>query len=88
MKKSAILILAIRQLMSASHTILYIYRIGIYSARPETWNFDRAKAPGFADRKRAHIANIALFTIDEPRELSRRSKSKFQAARSISYSCV
>jgi len=63
-----------------------MYPGDLYSARPETWNFDRAKTPGFADRKRAHIANIELFTIDEPRELSRRSKSKFQAVRSITAS--
>lgn len=36
MKKSAILIFAIRQSMSASHTILYIYRNGF-----KTWEFGK-----------------------------------------------
>ncbi len=42
--------------------------VSLYCGRPETWNLDRAKAPGFND---------------ESRELSRGPKSKFQADRSI-----
>lgn len=49
----------------------------LYHARPETWNLDRAKAPGLNDRKRVHIDNIEPFAIVQPRELSRRPKSKF-----------
>ena len=55
----------------------------VYCGRLETLNLDRAKTPGFDDRKRVHIANIDPFTIVESREFSRRSKSKFQADRSI-----
>ncbi len=55
----------------------------LYCGRHETWNLDRAKAPGFNDRKRVHIPDIDPFAIVESRELSRGSKSKFQADRSI-----
>ncbi len=49
----------------------------IYHTRSLTWNLDRAKAPGFNDRKRVHISNIDPFAIVESRELSRGPKSKF-----------
>ncbi len=39
----------------------------LYHTRPETWNLDRAKAPGLNDRKRVHIDNIEPFAIDQPR---------------------
>lgn len=55
----------------------------VYLDSLQTWNFDRAKAPGFDDRKRFHISNIEPFTIVESRELSRRSKSKFATDRGI-----
>ncbi len=55
----------------------------LYPERPETCNFDCAKAPGLNDRKRVHIDNIEPFAIDQPRELSRGPNSKFQAARGI-----
>jgi hypothetical protein len=44
---------------------------------------DRAKAPGFGDRKGVHIANIEPFAIVESRELSRGSKSKFMTESGI-----
>ena len=56
---------------------------GLYHTRSQTWNLDRAKAPGSNDRKRVHISNIDPFTIVESRELSRWPKSIFQADRSI-----
>jgi addiction module HigA family antidote len=55
----------------------------VYCGRLETLNLDRAKTPGFDDRKRVHISNIDPFTIVKSREFSRRSKSTFQADRSI-----
>ncbi len=55
----------------------------LYCSRPETWNLDRAKAPRITDHKSPYIVNILRLMIDDPRELSRRSKSKFQADCSI-----
>ncbi len=49
----------------------------VYCSRPETWNLDRAKAPGIVDLKSPHIVNMGRLKIDDPRELSRRSRSKF-----------
>jgi hypothetical protein len=54
-----------------------------YHARLETWNLDRAKAPGFNDRKRVNIRNMNPFAIVESRELSRGPRPKFLAARGI-----
>ena len=51
--------------------------IKIYPNRAETWNLDRAKAPGLSDRKSVHISNMDRLAIAQPRELSHRSKSKF-----------
>ncbi len=51
--------------------------IQLYCSRPETWNLDRAKAPRIADHKSPYIVNILRLMIDDPRERSRRSKSKF-----------
>ena len=52
-------------------------RIALYPTRSATWNLDRAKAPGIVDLKSPHIVNMGRLKIDDPRELSRRSKSKF-----------
>ncbi len=60
----------------------------LYSERPETCNFDCAKAPGLNDRKRVHIVNIDPFAVVQPRELSRGPNSKFQAARGITRLCT
>ena len=57
----------------------------LYPTRSQIWNLDRAKAPGFDDRKRVHISNIDPFTIVESRELSRESKSKFVTESGIHY---
>jgi HEAT repeat protein len=56
---------------------------GIYHGRPETWNLDRAKAPGFSVHKRVHISNIDLVAIAKSRELSHGPKSKSLAGRGI-----
>jgi hypothetical protein len=56
----------------------------LYHARPEIWNFERAKTAGIDDRKAAHISNMDRFAIVDSSEFSRSSKSKFQAARGIS----
>jgi len=57
----------------------------VYHARPETWNFQRAKTARIDDRKLVHTSNIDQFTIVDSSEFSRSSKSKFQAARGIVY---
>jgi putative component of membrane protein insertase Oxa1/YidC/SpoIIIJ protein YidD len=57
----------------------------LYHARPETWNFERAKTAGIDDCKPAHISNMDRFTTVDSSEFSRSSKSQFQAARGISY---
>lgn len=49
--------------------------LNVYSSRDQDCDFDRAKAPGFADRKSVHISNIDRLAIDKPRELSHGSKS-------------
>ncbi len=58
-------------------------KLRVYCGRHETLNLDRAKTPGFDDRKRVNIANIDPFTIVESREFSRGPKSTFHADRSI-----
>jgi hypothetical protein len=50
-------------------------------------DFGCAKAPGFDDRKWVHISNIDPFAIVESRELSRGSKSKFEAEWGIHSNC-
>jgi hypothetical protein len=55
----------------------------LYHARPETWNFERAKTAGIDDRKPVDIRNMGRFTIVDSSEFSRSSKSKFQAAHGI-----
>jgi hypothetical protein len=49
----------------------------VYHNRDQTWNLDRAKAPGLDDRKSVHISNIDRLAIVQPRELSHGPKSKF-----------
>ena len=61
-----------------SHPTTYLM-LQLYRHRLETLILDRAKAPGIDDRKSVHISNIDRLTIVDPRELSRGSKSKFQA---------
>ena len=39
----------------------------LYRNRSQTWNLDRAKAPGLDDRKSVHISNIDRLTIVQPR---------------------
>ena len=51
--------------------------VQLYPTRSATWNLDRAKAPGIIDLKSPHIVNMGRLKIDDPREISRRSKSKF-----------
>ncbi len=51
--------------------------VEVYPTRSATWNLDRAKAPGIVDLKSPHIVNMGRLKIDDPRELSRSSKSKF-----------
>jgi hypothetical protein len=58
--------------------------VKLYPTRPETWNLDCAKTPGFNDRKRVNIRNIDPFTIVESRELSRGPTPKFLAEWGIS----
>ena len=58
----------------------------IYHTRPQTWNLDRVKAPGSNDRKGPCISNTKALTIVESRELSRWSKSKFEAECGINLS--
>ncbi len=48
----------------------------LYTNNLKIWFFERAKAPRIDDHKRPHIANIGSFTIVNPRELSRGSKTK------------
>ncbi|MBA3722776.1 MAG: hypothetical protein H0W88_10305 [Parachlamydiaceae bacterium] len=55
----------------------------LYCNRHQTSNLDRAKAPGFNDRKGVNINNMDPFTIVESRELSHGSKSQFDADCSI-----
>ena len=50
----------------------------LYRNLSQTWNLDRAKTPGLDDRKSVHISNIDRFTIVQPRELSHKTKSKFE----------
>ena len=50
----------------------------IYRNLSQTWNLDCAKAPGLDDRKSVHISNIDRLMIVQPRELSHRTKSKFE----------
>jgi len=50
----------------------------IYHNRAQTWNLDRAKAPGLDDVKTVHISNIDRLDIVQPRELSHGTKSKFE----------
>ena len=51
----------------------------LYRTRSQTWNFERAKIARIDDRKLVHISNIDRFTSVDSNELSRDSKSKFQA---------
>lgn len=65
-------------LLKAKHAATHLYPNNL-----ENWILDRAKASGLNDRKQAHIGNMGLFPIVQPRELSLRSKTNFPSCLGI-----